>query len=140
MNLDRALPIFVILCISIGALMGHLWGSSAVIGAAIGLAVGFSPLLLLAIAYGFIVLWRPETPTCMCGKCESKGYEYLGPFSKPNDDTYYYKCPSCGREYRLQNKRFDLRLSKNDFQPYMMISKWGKWRPSTKLGAPGEEV
>ena len=137
MNLDRALPIFVILCTSIGALMGYRLGDSAVTGAAIGLAVGFSPLLLLGIGDGFFTLWCPDRPTCMCGKCKSNDYRYLGPPSKPSDDAYYYKCPSCGREYRLQNKRFDLRSSKNDFQPHMMISKWGRWRPSTEPGAPG---
>lgn len=130
LNLEKILPIFVILCATGGALIGYRWGNSAVMGAGIGLAVGFSPLLLLAIGYGFIMLWLPERPTCMCGECNSKDYQYLGPFSRPDDGAYYYQCPRCGREYRLKNKRFDLRLSEDNFQPYMMIAKWGKWERS----------
>lgn len=140
MNLDRTLPIFVILCVSIGALIGYLRGNSAVTGAEIGLAVGFSPLLLLAIGCAFFTLWCPDRPTCMCGKYKSIDYKHLSHLSKRKRDVYYYKCCNCGREYRLQNKHFDLRLSENDFQSYMMISKWGRWRRSTKLDAPGDSI
>ena len=54
MNLDKIFPAFFFLCVGIGALIGHAGGSalSTANGAAIGVAVGLSPLLVLALFVG----------------------------------------------------------------------------------------
>ena len=132
MSLEKILPFFMILCLGGGSLIGYFRGGEPLTGmangAAIGLAVGISPILALAIAYGFILLWCPDRPTCMCGKAKSSDYKHLSHLSKRKSDVYYYRCRQCSREYRLADRRFDMRLSEDDFQPYMVISKLGRWR------------
>ena len=131
MNLDKLFPAFFFICMGTGASIGYFGDgptlTSTVNGAAIGLAVGLSPLVVLGIAVRLITLWCPERPICMCGSGNSSDYQYLNHHSVGTDFTFFYRCPKCRREYRQHDKRFDLRLSKNEFQPYMTISKWGRW-------------
>ena len=128
MNLEKLFPVFFFLCLGIGALIGYLRGEATATGAAIGVAVGISPIFVLGAIYGLLILWQPEKPKCMCGNAKLSDYVYLNQLSKRRDDGYCYGCRKCGREYLLQTGRFDLRLSENEFQPYMEISKWGRWR------------
>ncbi len=128
MNLERVLPAFFFLSVGIGALIGYLLGEAAVRGMAIGMVVGVSPILMLGGTYGFIMWWCPDTPKCMCGNGKSSDYKHLSHLSKHRDEVYCHKCRKCGREYLLQKRRFDLRVTENDIRPYMVISRWGRWR------------
>ncbi len=134
MNLEKVFPVFVILCMGSGILIGYFQEGDTLTklanGAGIGAAVGISPMLALGIACGFMMLWRPDRPACICGKGKSSDYKHLSHLSQRKRDVYYYRCPNCSRQYRLADKRFDLRVSENDFQTFMVISKLGRWRRS----------
>ncbi len=133
MNLDKIFPAFFFLCVGIGALIGHAGGRalSTANGAAIGVAVGLSPLLVLALFVGVITLWCPERPTCMCGETKSSDYYFISHLSRISEHVYVYRCHTCRRMYRQHENRFELRLAEHEFQPYMVISKWGRWGRST---------
>ncbi len=127
MSLDTLLPILMLLLPAVGGVLGYRWGG--VTGGSIGVAIGFSPFVLFAAAYGAVTVWFPDRPVCICGQCKSEDYKYLG-FRKPARDTHYYKCSRCQRHYRLENGRFDLRQDDESYKPYMKLSKWGRWKPN----------
>jgi hypothetical protein len=129
MNLQQAYPGFIVVCMAIGGILAHRSGASLVAGVAGGLAVGMLPLLLLGAVVALMLAWCPERPPCVCGNCSSEEYDYLGPMHKTDDDAYCYKCPRCGREYRLQGARFDLK-SAQGYSPYMEKSRWERWKKS----------
>ena len=130
MKFEDLLLAFIVFSLGVGAMAGHLWGGSIKTGLLIGLVVGLFPIFMLIIGGVVITRWCPERPGCKCDKSLSEDYEFLGPFEGPLGGTYYYKCPKCEREYRQKDKRFELRLSEDEFEPYMAISKYGRWKPS----------
>ena len=116
---------------AVGAILAHRSGASFLAGLAGGLAVAMLPLLLLGAIVGLMLAWCPERPPCVCGKCNSEEYDYVGPMHKTEDDAYYYKCPHCGREYRSQGPKFDLKTA-HGYSRYMEKSKWQRWKRSTQ--------
>lgn len=130
MRFEDILMVFAVLSVAIGALVGHLLFGSIMTGFSVGLVLGLFPLFLLGIVYRLMMRWCPDRPLCICGKCSYEDYEFLGPFERSPGDAYYYRCPKCEREYRHQGKRFELRLSDDDFEPYMVISRYGRWKKS----------
>ncbi len=128
MNLSRAYPLFILLCIAGGATIAHFTGASIFIGTAIGSAVGVAPMALLCITYLLFMKWRPDRPMCRCGKCRSEEYEYIGPKHITAETVFEYRCPFCGRIYRQKEKRFWEFLDNGSDIPYMSISKWGRWQ------------
>ena len=129
MNLDRALPVFIVLCMTLGGILANRNDVPVFTGVAVGLFVGFLPLLLLFAIVGLMEAWCPERPPCVCGKCNSEEYKYIGPMQKAEDGAYYHKCPQCGREYRSQGPKFDLKTA-NGYSSYMEKSKWLRWKRS----------
>lgn len=109
-----------------GGMLTHLSGGSIAAGIASGLAIGILPLLILGATVKLMQAWCPERPPCICGKCQSDDYDFLGPMHQSEDDAYYYQCPHCHREYRSQGSRFDLK-TENGYTPYMKISRWQRW-------------
>jgi hypothetical protein len=126
MNLDRLLPLFILLCLVLGGVIAHLRGESVLIGAGIGMAVGLSPLVFLGIAYLFIQRWSPDRPPCACGACESEDYDFIDSLSDFEEHVYAYRCPACGREYRAKGDSFSLSTPEG-VKPYMKTSRWGRW-------------
>jgi hypothetical protein len=127
MNLEKVFPWFVVLCMAGGGILAHRSGASLMAGVAGGLGVGMLPLLVLGAIYWLMMAWRPERPPCVCGKCKSDEYVSVGPMVKPEDSTYYYKCPHCGCEYRSHGSLFDLKTA-HGYSPYMEISRWQRWK------------
>jgi hypothetical protein len=127
MNLEQAFPWFVVLCMAGGGILAHHGGTSLMAGVAAGLAVGFLPLFLLGAIHTLMQTWCPQRPPCVCGKCNSEEYEYLGPMHRAEDNAYYYKCPHCEREYRSQGQKYDFK-TENGYTPYMEKSKWHRWK------------
>jgi hypothetical protein len=126
MNLDRLLPLFFFVCLVLGGLIANLRGDNVLHGAAIGMAVGLSPLALLGIAYFFIQKWAPDRPPCVCGACASDDYEFLDSLSDIKEHVYFYRCPACGREYRTHGGKFSFNTPEG-VKPYMKTSRWGRW-------------
>lgn len=131
MNLQQAYPVFIVLCMAGGGLLAHHNSGSMTAGIAGGLAVGMLPLLVLGATVRLMLAWCPERPPCICGKCNSEDYDYLGPMQKSEDDAYYYQCPQCHREYRSQGSRFDLK-TENGYIPYMKKSRWQRWKMNSQ--------
>ena len=131
MNLCKAYPGFIILCMAVGGILAHRNDVSILAGVAGGLAVGMLPLLFLGAIVGLMMAWCPERPPCVCGKCNSEEYDFIGPMHKTEDNAYYYKCPHCGREYRSQGPNFDLKTA-HGYSPYMVKSKWQRWSDKIK--------
>jgi hypothetical protein len=130
MNLDRLLPLFVLVCVVLGGVIAHLQGEHFLLGASIGMAIGLSPLLLLGIAYLFIQKWSPDRPPCVCGACASDDYDFMDSLSDIKEHVYFYRCPVCGREYRAHGGRFELNTPEG-VRPYMKVSRWGRWVKDT---------
>jgi hypothetical protein len=114
-----------------GGILAHYSGYSFLAGVAGGVTFGMLPLLVLGAIVGLMFLWCPERPICICGKCRSEDYDFIGPMSKPEDNTFYYKCSLCGREYRCQGSKFDLKTAQG-YSPYMEISRWRRWKRSVQ--------
>lgn len=131
LNLQQAYPVFIFLCMAGGAILAHRNGASIAAGVAGGFVVGMLPLLVLGAAVGLMQMWCPERPSCVCGKCNSDDYDYLGPMHKSEDNAYYYQCPYCHREYRLQGLNYDLKNA-HGYSPYMKMSKWQRWKKTTQ--------
>ena len=131
MSLCKAYPWFIVLCMAGGGILAHYGGYSFLAGAAGGVVVGMLPLLILGAIVGLMLVWCPERPICICGKCYSVDYDYVGPMYKPEDNTFYFKCSLCGREYRSQGPKFDLKTEQG-YSPYMEKSKWHRWKRSTQ--------
>ena len=131
MNLQQAYPGFVVLCAAGGGILAQRSGTSWVTGVAAGLAVGMLPLFLLGASVALMLAWCPERPPCICGKCNSEGYDAVGPMHRTEDNVYYYKCPHCRREYRSQGPKYDLK-KEHGYSPYMEKSKWHRWKRSAQ--------
>ena len=127
MNLCKAYPIFIILCITVGGTIAYFTGAPLMRGTTIGLLVGFAPIALLCISYVAVTTWRPDRPNCRCGQCRSQDYRYLGPDHITPETVYEYQCPSCGRKYRKKDKRFWEFAENGVESPCMVVSKWGRW-------------
>ncbi len=130
MNFYHILPLFIIASILIGTVIGHSGGGSALRGALVGFLIGWSPLVLLALAAGFFALWSPDRPLCKQGKCKSLDYKFLR-LEKPDKDqpptAYFYRCP-CGVDYVQRDGDF-LELFEGKLEkPFMKLSKWGRWK------------
>lgn len=136
MSLCKIFPLFIALCVAVGGFIAVRTGNSLIMGASIGLTVGFAPLLLLGVTAGLMYRWCPDRPQCICGQCDCVDYKYIDRHSgaKPTDGAYHYKCPHCGREYRLQGGKFDIK-STEGFSPYMEISRWRRWRKNCCVAA-----
>lgn len=138
MNLCLMLSIYAIVCIVTGTTLAFFTDISFASGLTWGVIIALIPLVFLGVIYGVILLWRPELPRCICRNCIANGYDYLDSFNKKvlNKHFYNYRCPKCGREYRLtytENKiKFDLKTT-SDFLPYMEVSKWGRWKLCGRL-------
>jgi len=130
MSLCKAYPWFIVLCMTGGGILAHHSGYSLIAGAAGGAAIGMVPLLILGAIVGLMLIWCPERPVCICGKCHSEDYDFVGPMYKSQDDTYYYKCSLCDREYRCRGPKFELKTTQG-YSPYMEMSKWHRWKKST---------
>ena len=116
---------------AVGGILAHRSDVSFLAGVAGGLAVGMLPPLLLSAIVGLMLAWCPERPPCVCGKCNSDDYDFIGPMHITEDKAYYYKCPRCGRDYRSQGSKFDFKTA-HGYSPYMEMSKWKRWKMSTK--------
>ena len=77
MNFYHILPLFIIASILIGTVIGHSGGGSALRGALVGFLIGWSPLVLLALAAGFFALWSPDRPLCKQGGVQVHGLQIL---------------------------------------------------------------
>ncbi len=130
MKLEQAFPWFVVLCMAGGGILAHHNDASLVTGVAVGVAVGFLPLLLLGAVNALMQTWCPDRPPCVCGNCNSEDYKFVGPMHKAEDRMYYYQCPHCSREYRSQVPKYDLKRE-HGYSPYMEKSKWHRWKRST---------
>ena len=127
MNLCKAFPVFIIMCIAGGGAIAHFTDAPLVRGTTIGLLVGVAPIVWLCIAYAAVTTWCPDLPNCRCGQCRSQDYRYIGPDHITPETVYEYQCPSCGRKYRKKDKRF-CEFSENGVESsYMVVSKWGRW-------------
>ena len=131
MNLCKMYPWFIAVCMTIGGVLAHRGGDSFLAGAAGGLMVAMLPMALLGATVGMMLAWCPERPVCICGKCHSKNYDYVGPMHKPEDATYYYRCPKCERGHRSCGDRYDVK-TESGFQPYLLKSKWKRWTRNTE--------
>lgn len=136
MKLCKAFPIFFAICVAIGGAIAYFSGSSLLYGTSIGMVVALSPLMLLGVLYILIVVWCPDRPECLCGKCQSNSYVFLNSQIEQNalENVYQYRCPFCGRTYRQRHKRFNECLDNGSEIPYMVISKWGRWQIERKSG------
>lgn len=85
MSLCKASPWFIVLCMSGGRILARHSGYSFLAGAVGGVVVGMLPLLILSAIVGLMLVWCPERPICICGKCHSEDYDYVGPMYKPED-------------------------------------------------------
>ncbi len=126
MNLELIFPIFMIFCAALGCVIAYVLGESILLGASLGLFVGFSPLFILGIAYYFMQMWRHDRPDCVCGECKSGDYHFIDSQSNINERIYFFKCPHCGREYRWHGNRFEVSTPEG-LKPHMKISRWGRW-------------
>lgn len=111
----------------VGAGIGYRWAGLG--GVPIGVLIGFSPLLILATAYGVVMLWFPDRPVCMCGNCKSGDYKYRGGSFRKS--VYYYQCPFCQQQYRQKEGRFEAKGDK-DCVSYMKLSRWGDGRTTSE--------
>lgn len=108
-----------------GALIGAMSGGSWIHGAGVGMLAGFSPLVLLYVLCIYFSVWCPLRPDCLCGNCNSDGYEFVG--MNEGYTEFHYRCGSCGREYvsvddgyyELVDGRRCLRFAK---------TKFGRWK------------
>ena len=130
MTLEQAFPWFVAFCMAGGGLLAHHNDASWVAGVAAGLGVGMFPLFLLVAIYSLMLAWCPFRPPCVCGKCNSEDFDFVGPMHKAEDSMYYYECPHCSREYRSHGSKFELK-SEHGYSPYMEKSKWHRWKRTT---------
>jgi hypothetical protein len=126
MNLELILPLFIVFCAALGAVIAYAIGGSALSGALIGGAIGFSPLFVLAVVYALLQRWSPERPDCICGRCKPEDYDFLESMSDIEEHVYFYRCPHCGRKYREHGDRFGLETPEG-IRPYMTTSRWGRW-------------
>jgi len=130
MSFCRLVPIFIVASAIVGGLIARLVGTNILYGVALGMCVGFSPLLLLALVVGLMHLWRPDHPQCLCGH---RSYDYVATI-RPNEDPrswgYRYRCLHCGQNFVAGGHAFQV-LDENGLrQPYMTHSDWGRWRPA----------
>lgn len=116
---------------AVGGILACRGDGSIPAGVAGGLALGMLPLLFLGAIVGLMMAWCPERPPCVCGKCDSGEYDFIGPMHKTEDDAYYYKCPHCGREYRSHGNTFDVKTA-DGYSPYMVKSRWQRWSEKIK--------
>ena len=141
MNLSsRLFPVFVMACATIGAAVANSFSLPILLGAVIGLIVGFSPLVIIAIGYFLLMAWRPDRPLCRCGRCRSKQYQYAGPTQITAATVYEYQCPFCSRVYRQEGDCFREVSGDGSAIPYMRISKWGRWRLDRSGAGPASEA
>ena len=116
-----------------GGILAHRSGASLWAGIAGGLAAGMLPIFLLGAIVTLMLAWCPERPPCICGKCNSEKYHFVGPMHKTDDNVYYYKCPRCSQGYRLQGEKFELK-GVHGYSPYMEKSRWKRWKRSIRQG------
>lgn len=128
MSLSRALPLLVIVSAAGGGVVAQFIGASVAVGVAIGLAAGMTPIAVLSIGYLVLMAWRPDRPTCRCGKCQSEQYELVGPEQVTAATVFEYRCPFCGRAYRQAKNRFWELARDGSEIPYMSVSRWGRWQ------------
>lgn len=127
MKLDYLYPVWFILCISLGALLGNATGYGAFRGSVDGMFVAISPLLLLMVGLALMSLWRPLLPRCRCGKCPNRRTRYRRPADDDNIGARF-QCPLCGRVYAASPGRFDDVAADGQIVPYLHHSKWGRWK------------
>ncbi len=130
MNFSQILPLFIIASTLMGTFIGHSGGGYALRGALVGFLIGWSPLLLLALAAGFFALWTPDRPPCKYGKCKSMDYKFLR-MEQPDEGqpptAYFYRC-RCSVDYVQRDDNF-LELCEGELEkPFMKLSKWGRWK------------
>ncbi len=129
MNLSSILPLIMILFALIGAAVSWWLGGTWYLGASIGLAAVFAPLVLLGITVKLFTLWRPDLPKCACGRCD---YDFV-PTDKAipeaqNTKEYHYCCRHCGAVYVMSDNNLSLIDEQGDRRTYMTHTKWGRWR------------
>jgi hypothetical protein len=94
-----------------------------------GMLIAALPVFLLVLIYLILMAWRPDLPTCRCGKCRYKNYMYIGPSDMIRaDGSFRFKCPKCGRVYEKNLNRFNELMADGKMVPYMSHSKWGRWK------------
>lgn len=89
-----------------GVAIAHFCGFSLWTGFGYGLLVGFSPLALLFLA-ALVLRMNNDRPPCKCGRCKSDQYEFIRmEQNRDGDDEYFYRCPSCGRDWKARGDVF----------------------------------
>ena len=137
MNLDFLIRAFFFLSLIGGALTAHFTGAPMLRGILIGVAVGVAPMLLLAAAALLMTLWSPDHPACRCGRGRSGDYEYVGPERGTAESVHELRCPFCGRRYGSKGGRFWEIATDGSEMPFMVSSRWGRWRADVTNSAVG---
>jgi hypothetical protein len=140
MSLSLVLPSLTLIAAAIGGVVAYLIGAPTLSGVAVGFLVGVSPVLFIGVFASLLSAWRPERPTCRCGRCRSGGYEFIGPAQNSPELVYEYRCPACQRKYRQKGGRFWERLQDGTEIPFMRVSSWGRWRKDDADSAPSSET
>lgn len=134
MNLSRVIPLLVVGSAAGGGAIAAYTGHDVLVGVASGFLIGLSPLLLLGLAYAFLVAWRPDRPACRNGRCRADDYEFLewpeGARKEGTGCSYCYQC-RCGDRYVQRGTRFVEIAQDATEKPFMALSKWGRWLPDT---------
>lgn len=120
-------PLWLILCISVGGLLGYMTGYGTFRGMTDGMFVAVLPLFLFMIGLMLMSLWRPILPACRCGKCPSKRFRYVRP-TKDDQPGIRFQCSACGRIYVSSQGRFDEVSADGQMIPYLRHSRWGRWK------------
>jgi hypothetical protein len=129
MNVSNLYPLFIAACIGVGLLVSYCVDVSLIKGAIYGFFAGLIPIVLLAVVYAALMFWRPDLPTCRCGKTKYGEYEFIGPMDGFSKDTWYEnRCPKCGRRYKSKGNIVMERQPDGTLIPYMKVSKWGRWQ------------
>ena len=130
MSFCRLLPYFVIVCIGVGLIVSKHLGVSLTLGASLGLLAGFVPLVLLCVAYGALMFWRPDLPVCRCGQTKYGEYEHIPSTEGYSKDTWHEnRCPKCERRYKSKGTVVMECRADGTLIPYMKVSRWGRWQP-----------
>jgi hypothetical protein len=135
MNLEYLYPIWVLLCLAAGALIGSQTDQGVFRGMTNGIYVAFLPVFLLMLGLWLTSWWRPILPPCLCGKCKQKQYRLARPISE-SPAKVRFKCPECGRVYECSKGRFDEVVENDRLVPYLRHSKWGRWTQNGDKPSP----
>ncbi len=111
-----------------GRNLAHNWGKLGwLVGALIGIGIGYLLLYALGLLDHFYHRLRPLRPSCRQGRCSSADYE-ISVSKKEARWESEYRC-KCGDTYIRRENRFMILSPDGSTQPYMLRKPFHNWEP-----------